>query len=187
MAGRIVAKCAQLSTLYMKGLPISLTKWWLLPVPGQRHTPQTHLELRDTRLILTGGQAADTRQGGHHGLGAHRLPLGLIEYKAFCFSFSVLGNESGHIEFCFSSLAYVTVLTLAQSGPAQDWVRVCSGLLTLRTISDRLRRSMHNYFNLSRGSPELVPYRKMAKWAPSFESEWFLRYLAFATTSRTYT
>ena len=28
------------------------------------------------------------------------------------------------------------------SGPAQDWLRICSGLLTLRTISGRLRYSM---------------------------------------------
>ena len=31
------------------------------------------------------------------------------------------------------------------SGPAQDLLRICSGLLSLRTISGRLRRSMHNY------------------------------------------
>jgi len=47
------------------------------------------------------------------------------------------------------------------SGPAQDWLRICSGLLTLRAISGRLRHSMNNYFNSSRASPELVPYIRL--------------------------
>ena len=64
------------------------------------------------------------------------------------------------------------------SGPAQDWLRTGSGfaqlaqaLLSLTTISARLRRSIQSYFNSSRASPELVPYIKMAKLAPSVERE----------------
>ena len=66
MAEQGVAKCAQGSTPCTKGLPTGPTKWWPLPDPKQRGTPQVRLELRDTRLILTGDQAADIRQGGHH-------------------------------------------------------------------------------------------------------------------------
>jgi len=69
------------------------------------------------------------------------------------------------------------------SGPAQDWLRFCSGLLTLRAIFGRLRRSMHNYFNSSRASPDLVPYIKMAKLVPLFRR--FRPHRAFASTSRT--
>ncbi|KAK1754200.1 hypothetical protein QBC47DRAFT_385929 [Echria macrotheca] len=53
-------------------------------------------------------------------------------------------DESGHTKFPFSYPAHVTLLTPAQgrlragSGLAQD----CSGLLTLRAISGRLRRSI---------------------------------------------
>ena len=70
-------------------------------------------------------------------------------------------DESGHTKFPFSYLAHVTLLT-----PAQARLRICSGLLTLRTISGRLRRSMHNYFNSSRASPELVPIYKNGQIGP---------------------
>jgi len=66
------------------------------------------------------------------------------------------------------------------SGPAQDWLRICSGLLTLRTIPGRLR---HNMLNSNRASLEVVPHIKWLNWFPSFESEWFclLAFKGFAT------
>jgi len=78
--------------------------------------------------------------------------------------YAVSCDEPGLTKFTFSYIAHVTLLTPAQarlrigSGLAQAY----SGLLSLRTISGRLRRSIHNYFNSSRASPELVPYIKMA-------------------------
>jgi len=57
----------------------------------------------------------------------------------------------------------VALLTLG-SVPAQD-------LLTLITIFGRLRRSLPNHFNSRRGGLELVPYIKMAKICPIFETK----------------
>jgi len=48
---------------------------------------------------------------------------------------------------CLAALSSLVCLTLASFA-------LCASLL--RTISGRLRRSMHNYFNSSRASPELV-------------------------------
>jgi len=72
------------------------------------------------------------------------------------------------------------------SGPAQGRLRagsgrlrIGSGLLTLRAISGRLRRSIHNYFNSSRVSLELVPYIKMATLIPVFREQMVLPSLSF--------
>ena len=67
----------------------------------------------------------------------------------------VLRDESGQGIFPFSCLAHVTLL-YPVSGPDQDELRIYSGLLTLRTISGGLRRSMNCDFNSSIVSLEFV-------------------------------
>jgi len=70
-------------------------------------------------------------------------------------------DEFGQPKFPFSYLEYLMLLTLAQAR-LSPLIRICSGgslLLTLITI-----------FNSSRDSPELVPYVKMAKICPIFET-----------------
>ena len=57
---------------------------------------------------------------------------------------------------------------------AQDWLSLAqsrSVLLTLGTISGRLRRSIHNRFNSSRASLELVPYIKITTIVPVFRKQ----------------
>ena len=57
----------------------------------------------------------------------------------------------GTAKFPFSYLDPVTMITLAQVR-----LRICSGLLRLRTISGGLRCSIHNYLSSSRVNLELV-------------------------------
>jgi len=84
----------------------------------------------------------------------------------------VMCDESGHTKFPFSHLEHVTSLTPARArlSPCSGFAQAHSPLLTLITIFGRLRRSLPNYYNSSRGGPELDPSIKMAKMCPIFEN-----------------
>jgi hypothetical protein len=81
------------------------------------------------------------------------MPRFVADYQA------VMCDESGHTRFPFSTLAHVTLLTLAQARLSlfSGFAQAGSPLLTLITIFARLRCSMLNYFNSRRAGLELVP------------------------------
>jgi len=97
------------------------------------------------------------------------IPLGCSrEQNVWCLAvLVVLCDESGHPKFPFPYLAHISDI----AHPAQVRLRIGSGfsqacftlLCMVRTLSGRLRRRIHSYFNSNRASPELVPYMKKKK------------------------